>query len=82
MYHGEVIWRDGVLVGTIRAGAFGHTLGASVGLGYVEPDDPERRVTRGFIETGNWEVEIAGQRHAARASLRPLYDPAGERIRS
>jgi len=82
MYHGEVIWRDGVLAGTIRAGAFGHTLGASVGLGYVEPDDPERRVTRGFIDSGNWEVEIAGHRHAARASLRPLYDPTGKRIRS
>ncbi len=24
-----------------------------------------------------WEIEIAGQRHAARASLRPLYDPKG-----
>ena len=81
MYHGEVIWRDGVSVGTIRAGAFGHTLGASVGLGYVEPGDPKRRVTREFIESGSWEIEIAGQRHVARASLRSLYDPKGERIR-
>ncbi len=79
MFHGEVIWRDGVRVGTIRAGAFGHTLGASVGLGYVEPG---QRVTRRFVKSGNWEIEIAGQRHAARASLRPLYDPRGERIRS
>ncbi len=82
MYHAEVIWRDGVRVGTIRAGAFGHTLGASVGLGYVEPSDPGQRVTRKFVRSGTWEIEIAGRRHAARASLRPLYDPKGERIRS
>ncbi len=79
MYHGEVIWRDDVSVGTIRAGAYGHTLGASVGLGYVEPGEP---VTRDYVASGVWEIEIAGERHAARASLRPLYDPKGERIRS
>ncbi len=28
------------------------------------------------------EIEIAGERHAAGASLQPLYDPKGERIRS
>jgi 4-methylaminobutanoate oxidase (formaldehyde-forming) len=79
MYHGEAIWRDGVCVGTIRAGAYGHTLGASVGLGYVESDGP---VTRDFISSADWQIEIAGQRHAARASLSPLYDPKGERIRA
>jgi 4-methylaminobutanoate oxidase (formaldehyde-forming) len=79
LYHGEVIWRSGVAVGTIRAGAFGHTLGASVGLGYVEAAGP---VTRDFVSEGDWEIEIAGQRHPAQASLHPLYDPKGERIRS
>ena len=79
MYHAEVIWRNDVAVGAIRAGGFGHTLGASVGLGYVEADGP---VTRDFVSSGDWEIEIAGQRHPARASLRPLYDPKGERIRT
>jgi glycine cleavage system T protein len=81
LYHGEVIWRDGVSVGTIRAGAYGHTLGAAVGLGYVEPSEPTP-VTRDYIASGSWEIEIAGQRHPAQASLRPLYDPKGTRIRS
>ena len=79
IYHGEVIWRDGVAVGTIRAGAYGHTLGASVGLGYVEPGVA---VTRDYIAKGRWEIEVAGMRHPACASLRPLYDPKGERLRS
>jgi 4-methylaminobutanoate oxidase (formaldehyde-forming) len=81
LYQGEVIWRDGEAVGTIRAGAYGHTLGASVGLGYVEPA-ASVPVTRDYIASGAWEIEIAGQRHAAKASLRPLYDPKGLRIRS
>jgi 4-methylaminobutanoate oxidase (formaldehyde-forming) len=79
LYHGEVIWRNDESVGAIRAGAFGHTLGASVGLGYVEADGP---VTRDFISSGAWEIEIAGERHAARASLLPLYDPKGDRVRA
>jgi 4-methylaminobutanoate oxidase (formaldehyde-forming) len=82
IHHGEVIWRDDVAVGTIRAGAYGHTLGASVGLGYVESSKPGEPVTRDFIDSGRWEIEIAGERHGARASLRALYDPTGERVRS
>ena len=34
-----------------------------------------------FIRSGAYEIEIAGERFAARASLRPLYDPTGERMR-
>ncbi|MBW2397300.1 MAG: aminomethyltransferase family protein, partial [Deltaproteobacteria bacterium] len=82
IHHGEVIWRDDVAVGTIRAGAYGHTLGASVGLGYVESSEPNVPITKDFIASGIWEIEIAGVRHGARASLRALYDPKGERVRS
>ncbi len=32
MYHAEVVLRDGVIVGDVRAASFGHTLGGSVGL--------------------------------------------------
>ena len=77
--HGEVIWRDGVRVGYVRTGAFGFTLGAAVGLGSVEADEP---VTQGYLDAGTWEIEIAGRRYAARPSLRPIYDPKGERIRA
>jgi len=79
LYHGEAIWRNGERVGFIRAGAYGHTLGASVGLGYVESRElPTRR----YLDEGTWEIEIALERHSARASLRPLYDPQGKRIKS
>lgn len=79
LYHGETIWRNDERVGFIRAGAYGHTLGASVGLGYVEGAE---RPTRSYIEEGRWEIEIALERFPARASLRPFYDPNGERIKA
>jgi 4-methylaminobutanoate oxidase (formaldehyde-forming) len=79
LHHGEVIWRNGAALGYVRVGAYGFTLGAAVGLGMVEAGEP---VTKRWVETGRWEIEIAGRRHAARASLRPLYDPDLVRVRA
>jgi 4-methylaminobutanoate oxidase (formaldehyde-forming) len=79
LYHGEVLWRDGARVGYIRAGAYGYTLGGAVGLGLVEADEP---VTKAYVESGRWEVEVAGVRHRAQASLRPLYDPGLARVKA
>jgi 4-methylaminobutanoate oxidase (formaldehyde-forming) len=58
---------------------FGHTLGAAVGLGYVNNDDG---VTADFVKSGRYEIEVAGVRVPATASLRPLYDPTSSRIRA
>jgi 4-methylaminobutanoate oxidase (formaldehyde-forming) len=79
LYYNEIIYRDGQPVGRILAGGYGHTLGASVGLGYVEN---EEGVTADYVLSGNYEIKIAGRRYAAKASLQPLYDPKGERLRS
>src|SRR5206468_6371757 len=35
LYHVEPIWRDGALVGRIASGAYGHTVGRAVGLGWI-----------------------------------------------
>jgi glycine cleavage system aminomethyltransferase T len=79
LFHAEVIWRDDEIVGYIRVGGYGHTLGASVGLGMAEADEP---VTKAWVEAGTWEIEIAGVRHAAIASVSPMYDPKLERVKS
>jgi 4-methylaminobutanoate oxidase (formaldehyde-forming) len=79
LYHAEVIWRDDEIVGYIRVGGYGHTLGASVGLGMVEANEP---VKKAWVEAGNWEIEIAGVRHAAIASVSPMYDPKLERVKA
>jgi 4-methylaminobutanoate oxidase (formaldehyde-forming) len=78
LYHDEPIWRDGALVGRTTSGAYGHTVGRAVALGYVEHPDG---VTDGFVATGQWEVEVAGERVPARAQLQPLYDPKSLRVR-
>ena len=79
LYYNEIIYRDGEPVGRILAGGYGHTLGASVGLGYVEN---EEGVTADYVKSGTYEIQVAGVRYPAKASLRPMYDPKGERIRS
>jgi len=79
MYHEEPIWRDGELVGRTTSAMYGHTLGGCVALGYVRHGGG---VTPDFVRTGRFEIEIAGERYAARASLRPMYDAKGERMKA
>jgi 4-methylaminobutanoate oxidase (formaldehyde-forming) len=35
-----------------------------------------------WIDGGRWSVDIAGRDYPAIASLRPLYDPTGGRIKA
>jgi 4-methylaminobutanoate oxidase (formaldehyde-forming) len=80
LLHGsEVIYRDGKSVGYLQTGGYGFTLGGAVGLGFVEN---EAGVSADFINSGTYEIDIAGERYPARASLRPMYDPKNERPRS
>ncbi len=79
LYHNEPIWRDGQLVGRVCSGMFAHTIGAALGLGYVARDDGPADAA--WIAAGRYQVEVAGERLAARVSLRPFYDPAGERVK-
>jgi 4-methylaminobutanoate oxidase (formaldehyde-forming) len=72
------VWCDGAAVGHVTSAMFGHTLGACVALAYVEHP---AGVTSALIDSARFEVEIGGERHAARASLRPLYDPTSSRVR-
>ena len=78
LYHNEPIWRDNEIVGFITSGMFGHTLGAAIGLGYVNHADG---VTPEYVQSGRYEIEVAGRRIPARASLRPVYDPENKRIK-
>jgi glycine cleavage system aminomethyltransferase T/glycine/D-amino acid oxidase-like deaminating enzyme len=79
LHYGEQIYRDGQRVGYVRSGAYGFTLGGAVGLAMVEN---EGGVSTEYIHDGNFEIEVDGVRYPARASLRPLYDPRGERVKS
>lgn len=81
MYHGEVLRRDGVAMGYVRAASYGFTLGGAVGLALVEPPElPASGITQAWLDTGDWDAEIAGTRYPATVSLRALYDPASARL--
>ena len=79
LYHEEPIIRDGVIVGSIKSGAWGHRLGRSIGMGYVSC---EAGVTKEWLESGRWEIEVACQPFPAAVQLQPWYDPKNERIKS
>jgi len=78
LYHNEPIWRDDAIVGHITSGAYGHTLGGSIGLGYVHA---EIGASDEDILAGQFEIEVACERYAAGASLKPMYDPDNRNIR-
>ncbi|MCF6234084.1 MAG: FAD-dependent oxidoreductase [Rhodobacteraceae bacterium] len=75
LYHNEPILRDGKIVGYLSSGAYGHHLGAAIGMGYVACIGE----SRDDILASGYEIDVAGVRVAAIASLRPLYDPRAER---
>jgi 4-methylaminobutanoate oxidase (formaldehyde-forming) len=78
LFHNEAVVRDGRIVSIVTSGNYGHALGGAVGLGYV----PCKGESAEQVLASKYEIEIAGQRHRAVASLRPMYDPKAERAKA
>lgn len=78
LYGNELIYLDGKEVGYLQVGGYGHSLGGAVGIGFAELDEP---LTATIVKEGNWEIDVAGQRIKATASLKPLFDPAMQKIK-
>lgn len=78
LFHNEAIVRDGEIVGTITSGNYGHHLGGAIGLGYVAC----KGESEADVLASAYEIEIAGTRVKAEASLKPMYDPKAERVRA
>jgi len=79
LYHHEPILRGGKMVGHLTSGNYGHTLGGAVGLGYVYA---EEGVTAEYLAAEPMAIEVGGVAIPAKASLRAMYDPKGERMRT
>ena len=77
LYHNEPILRDGKIVGFLTSGAYGHHLGAAIGMGYV----PCAEQSAADVLASSFEIDIAGTRVPAEVSLKPMYDPAAERVK-
>lgn len=77
LFHNEALVRDGNIVSIVTSGNYGHHLGGAIGMGYVPcPGESTEDVL-----TSTYEIEIARRRFAAEASLKPMYDPKGDRTR-
>jgi 4-methylaminobutanoate oxidase (formaldehyde-forming) len=79
LFRNEPVLREGRIVGFLSSGAYGHALGTAVGLGYVgcRSDEPIEELL-----AARYELEVAGRRFAATATLTPFYDPTGARLRA
>jgi 4-methylaminobutanoate oxidase (formaldehyde-forming) len=77
LWGSEPIYRDGKAVGYTTSGSYAHTLGAAIGMGYINHSE---KITAEFIKTGRYEVGINGRRYAATPHLRSPYDPERARI--
>ncbi len=74
LYGGEPIYYNGELLGRLRSGGYGYTVGKSIGFVYLPID---------VATIGTpLEVEIFGERFSARVDMDVLYDAKGERIRA
>ncbi len=76
----ELILRNGMPIGSITSAAFGHTIGKPVALGLITRTDGI--ADRAWIESGQYEIDLAGERYAATVSLRAPYDADSRRIKS
>ena len=78
LYHNEPILRDGEIVGYLSSGAYGHHLGAAIGMGYV----PCKGESVAQVLASRYEIDVAGIKVRAEASLRPMYDPTSQRVKA
>jgi|GEM_PF-3596785 len=49
--------------------------------GYYREEGGEP-VNKAYLKESKWEVDIAGKRYPAEVSLRPMFDPKMERIKT
>jgi len=77
LYHAEPVLRDGEIVSYLTSGAYGHHLGAAMGMGYV----PCRGEALADVLGSSFEIDVAGTRVQAEVSSKPFYDPKSELVK-
>jgi len=75
----ETIYRDGVRVGWLASGGYGHTVGQAIGFGYVRNS---YGVDDAWVRSGTYELEVATQRVPCTAFFAPLVDPKMEKVKA
>lgn len=79
LWGGELVLRDGIPAGQVTSAAWGATAGCAVGLALVA-DRETGAAPSGWVATGDWTVDVAGQRSGIAVQGRPPIDPLGARL--
>jgi 4-methylaminobutanoate oxidase (formaldehyde-forming) len=79
LWGGELILRDGAVAGQVTSAAWGETVGSCVGLAYLRAGGAV--INAAWVNSGRYQVNVGGTLYPIVVSLKPLYDPAGARIR-
>ena len=77
-YHEEPIVANGEIVGHVTSAMFGHTVGATVAMGYVHH---AQGVTKEWLQSTQFEIEVECERYPVTPSLSSFYDPAMKKIK-
>jgi heterotetrameric sarcosine oxidase gamma subunit len=81
LWGGELVVRAGAAAGQVTSAAWGESLGACVGLAYVW-DSSGVPIDRDWVLRGGFEVDVNGERWPVSVSLKPPFEPDGDRIRA
>jgi glycine cleavage system T protein len=69
----QPVYADGDLVGSVRAGDYGHTIDKTIALAYLPIE---------VLESGaDLELGVQGERHPVEVTAGALYDPENQRVR-
>ncbi len=79
LYHNEAIYRDGVVIGYLTSGNYGHHLGGAIGLGYVKCSAVGETAEAQL--NAHYQIDVAGKLVDADVSLRPFYDPKALQVK-
>ncbi len=79
LWGGELLLRDGAAAGLVTSAAWAAAIGASVGMAYARHPAGEV-VTPAYLRSGRYQVNVAGMVCEATVSLRPPFDPDGEKV--
>ena len=80
LWGGELVLRDGRPVGQVTSAAWGEAVGVCVGLAYVQ-DPASEAVSRDWVDSGDYQVNVGGEIFPVAVSLRPVFDPDNTRVR-
>jgi len=67
LWGGEIIYRNGAVVGYTTSGSYGHTMGAAIAMGYVRHPDG---VDRAFVREGEYAIKIGSKVVPAQVHLK------------